>query len=95
MNLRGAQFGLGLMLLFAGLGPANAGFGWCGVGCHASPSGACVRDGWELGLPVRNECPAFTSPQPPCGPHHRWDRKMVACFPADASYRGYEIDKIR
>jgi hypothetical protein len=78
------------MLLFAGSGPANAWFG-CGPGCHESPSGACVRDGWELGLRVRNECPAFTSPRPPCGPHHNWNRRMQACFPGDASYRQYEI----
>ena len=32
----------------------------------ADSSGSCVRDGWEQGLPVRNECPATSRPTPPC-----------------------------
>jgi hypothetical protein len=93
MVLRAAQFGFCLIVLFAVLDSLNTAiaFGGCGPGCHTSPSGACVRDGWEQGLPVRNECPAFTSPRPPCGPYLRWDRRMKACFPADASYPGYAI----
>jgi len=93
MVLRAAQFGSCLIMLFAVLGSLDTAiaFGGCGPGCHTSPSGACVRDGWEQGLRVRNECPAFTSPRPPCGPYLRWDRRMQACFPADASYPGYAI----
>jgi hypothetical protein len=49
----------GSILLF---GPARAWDG-CGVGCHASISGACVVDGWGA---VRNECPAGSRPRPPC-----------------------------
>jgi hypothetical protein len=78
---RGAQFGFCLIMLFAMSVPANAWSG-CGPGCHTSPSGACVRDGWEQGLPVRNECPAFTSPRPPCGDWRmKWDRRKMTCFP--------------
>ena len=76
---RFALFGFGLIMLFASAGPADA--FWCGPGCHTSPSGACVRDGWEQGLRVRNECPAFTAPRPPCGYRMKWDRRMQACFP--------------
>ena len=36
--------------------------GFCGIGCHATGAGSCVRDGWEQGLPVRNECPATSRP---------------------------------
>jgi hypothetical protein len=61
--------------------PASAFFGgFCGVGCHAAPSGACLRDGWEQGRPVRNECPATSRPTPPCGPHHRWSRQSLSCI---------------
>jgi hypothetical protein len=81
MIRRATQFGLCLVMLSAVLVAPDAAFAnYCGPGCHASPSGACVRDGWEQGLPVRNECPAFTSPRPPCGPYYRWDRRMRACF---------------
>jgi hypothetical protein len=79
MILRCALAGFCLIVLLAGAGPADA--FWCGPGCHTSPSGACVRDGWDQALPVRNECPAFTAPRPPCGPYFRWDRRMRACFP--------------
>ena len=48
----------------------------CGVGCHASISGACVVDGWGT---VRNECPAGSRPHPPCPPDMRWRRG--ACMP--------------
>ena len=51
-------------------GPAW-GAGGCGVGCSSTSEGACVRDGWQQGLPVRNECPATSRPSPPCGPYHR------------------------
>ena len=61
--------------------PASAFFGgFCGVGCHASGSGSCVRDGWEQGLPVRNECPATSRPTPPCGPTHRWSKLAMSCI---------------
>jgi hypothetical protein len=94
MVLRAAQFGYCLIMLFAVLGTPNAAFAFgCGPGCHTSPSGACVRDGWEQGLRVRNECPAFTSPRPPCGPYFRWDRRMQACFPSDSDYSGYAIGR--
>lgn len=86
MVLRTTRFGfclIMLIMLFVVPGSANA---WheneCGPGCHATPSGACVRDGWEQGLRVRNECPAYTSPRPPCGgPGLRWDKRKMACFP--------------
>jgi hypothetical protein len=83
MILRATQFAAGLILLSAVLAAPNAAFANdCGPGCHASPSGACVRDGWEQGLRVRNECPAYTAPRPPCGDWRmRWDRRKVACFP--------------
>ena len=82
MILRGAQFGLGL-IVFAMLGTPNAAFAFynCGPGCHTSPSGACVRDGWDQALPVRNECPAYSRPRPPCGAGMPWDRRKLACFP--------------
>jgi hypothetical protein len=59
-------------------GPAW-GAGGCGVGCSSTSEGACVREGWQQGLPVRNECPATTRPTPPCGPHHRWSRQAMSC----------------
>ena len=94
MVLRAAQLGFCLIMLSAVLGTPNAAFAFsCGPGCHTSPSGACVRDGWEQGLRVRNECPAFTSPRPPCGPYLRWDRRMQACFPSDSDYSGYAIGR--
>jgi hypothetical protein len=76
-----AQFGFGLVMLLAVLDtPGAAFFNSCGPGCHEAPSGACVRDGWQQALPVRNECPAFTSPRPPCGRYYKWNRQMRACF---------------
>lgn len=62
----------GSILLF---GPARAWDG-CGVGCHASASGACVVDGWGK---VRNECPAGNHPRPPCPFDMRW--RHGACMP--------------
>ena len=60
--------------------PASAFFGgFCGIGCHASGSGSCVRDGWEQGLPVRNECPATSRPTPPCESTHRWSKQAMSC----------------
>ena len=58
-------------------GPAAAA-GACGVGCHSS-EGACVRDGWQEGLPVWNVCPATSRPSPPCGPYHRWSWQSMMC----------------
>ncbi len=84
MILRATQFAACLIVLSAVLAASEAAFafGDCGPGCHTSPSGACVRDGWEQGLPVRNECPAYTAPRPPCGDWRmRWDRRKLACFP--------------
>lgn len=71
--------GLSLIVLFGAFGSADAYA--CGVGCHATPTGACVRDGWEQGLPVRNECPATSVPRPPCGAFYRFDRRKLACVP--------------
>jgi hypothetical protein len=45
-------------------GPALAWDG-CGVGCHATISGACVVDGWGT-VRVRNECPVGSRARPPC-----------------------------
>lgn len=50
--------------------------GGCGVGCHATLSGACVVDGWGS---VRNECPVGSRPRPPCPPDTRW--RHGACMP--------------
>jgi hypothetical protein len=50
--------------------------GFCGAGCHATISGACVVDGWGT---VRNECPAGSRPHRPCPPDMRWRRG--ACLP--------------
>ena len=52
-----------VLVAFALTGPASA-TGGCGVGCHSTSEGACVRDGWQEGLPVWNVCPA-TSRSPP------------------------------
>jgi hypothetical protein len=60
--------------------PASA-TGGCGVGCYSTSEGACVRDGWQQGLPVRNVCPATSQPSPPCGPYHRWSRQSMMCIP--------------
>lgn len=79
--LRSAQVGFALVV-FVVLTSAEAAFA-CGPGCHFAPSGACVRDGWDQAMPVRNECPATTRPQPSCGgPGLRWDRRKLACFPS-------------
>jgi hypothetical protein len=56
-------------------GSARAWVG-CGVGCHASASGACVVDGWGR---VRNECPAGNHPRPPCPRDNRFQHG--ACMP--------------
>jgi hypothetical protein len=77
MKVPGLAFGL---IIFSMTQPASAFFGgFCGVGCHASASGSCVRDGWEQGLPVRNECPATSRPTPPCGGTHRWSKQTTSC----------------
>lgn len=57
------------------------GAGGCGVGCSSTSEGACVRDGWQQALPVRNVCPATSQPSPPCGPYHRWSRQSMMCIP--------------
>jgi len=56
-------------------GPAR---GWdgCGVGCHATDSGACVVDAWGS---ARNECPAGNHPRPPCPRDNRF--RHGACMP--------------
>lgn len=77
MTLRFACFAT-CLLLFASSGPALAA-GGCGVGCSTTAQGACVRDGWQQGLPVRNECPATTRPMPPCGRYYHWSRQRMAC----------------
>ena len=38
------------LVAFALPGPASAA-GGCGVGCHSTSEGACIRDGWQEGLP--------------------------------------------
>ncbi len=52
----------------------------CGPGCHLAPNGGCVVDGWEVGAPVWNECPAGLRPKPPCGAAFRWSRQAKACL---------------
>jgi hypothetical protein len=79
MMIRFACFGA-FFVAFALTGPASA-TGGCGVGCHSTSEGACVRDGWQEGLPVRNVCPATSRPTPPCGPYHRWSRQSMMCVP--------------
>jgi hypothetical protein len=63
-----------------GLTAAHAADG-CGVGCHATVSGACVVDGWGT-APIRNECPAGARPRPPCagGYYYVWRKRYQACF---------------
>jgi len=68
MMIRFAFFGA-FFVAFALAEPAW-GAGGCGVGCSSTSEGACVRDGWQQGLPVRNVCPASRL-TPPCGPYHR------------------------
>jgi hypothetical protein len=77
------RLGLGLLLTALAIplaisDPALA-FGGCGAGCHATSAGVCVRDGWQEGLPVRNECPATSRPTPPCGADYRWNRRAMMC----------------
>lgn len=52
-----------LFAIVAGIGPANAADG-CGPGCHSTPGGACVVDGWGTGARIWNECPAGASLAP-------------------------------
>jgi len=78
MIIRFAYFGAFFVAL-ALAGPAR-GLGGCGVGCSSTSQAACVGDGWQQGLPVRNECPAASWPTPPCGPHHRWSRLSMSCI---------------
>ena len=66
------------LIVFAFAGPVAAADG-CGVGCYSTASGACVREGWQQGLPVRNECPATSRPTPPCGEYYRWSRRAMMC----------------
>jgi hypothetical protein len=71
-----------LFAIVPSIGPANAADG-CGPGCHSTPGGACVVDGWSTGAPIWNECPAGAHPRPPCGYGYVWRPRMRACFPAD------------
>jgi hypothetical protein len=77
MTLRSA-FLASCLIAFAFANPALAGRD-CGVGCSTTSKGACVRDGWLEGLPVRNECPATSRPTPPCGKYYRWSRQAMMC----------------
>ena len=61
--IRFACFGAFFVAL-ALTGPASA-TGGCGLGCSSTSEGACVRDGWQQGLPVRNVCRAISLPTPP------------------------------
>ena len=67
------------LVAFALTGPASAA-GGCGVGCHSTSEGACVRDGWQEGLPVWNVCPATSRSSSPCGPYHRCSRRSTMCI---------------
>ena len=78
MTLRSVCFA-SCLVVFASAGGAALAADGCGVGCSASASGSCVRDGWQQGLPVRNECPATSRPTPPCGAYYRWSRQSMAC----------------
>lgn len=78
--IRIAYVGAILMVWALAADPALAA-GGCGLGCSVAPRGGCVRDGWQQGLPVRNECPATSRPTPLCGPYHRWDRRSQSCVP--------------
>lgn len=51
----------------------------CGPGCHVAPNGGCVVNGWEVGAPVWNECPAGARPRPPCGTAFKWSKQAKAC----------------
>ncbi|MGJ5181573.1 hypothetical protein ACQR16_32595 [Bradyrhizobium oligotrophicum] len=61
----------------AGIAVANES---CGPGCHVAPNGGCVVNGWEVGAPVWNECPAGARPRPPCGAAFKWSRTSRACI---------------
>jgi hypothetical protein len=71
-----------LFAIVPGIGPADAADG-CGPGCHSTPGGACVVDGWGTGARIRNECPAGAQPRPPCGYGYVWRQGKRACFAAD------------
>jgi hypothetical protein len=71
-----------LFAIVPGIGPASAADG-CGPGCHSTPGGACVVDGWGTGARTWNECPAGAQPRPPCGYGYVWRRGKRACFAAD------------
>lgn len=70
----------GTLGFVASPGGAKAADG-CGVGCHATVSGACVVDGWGT-VALRNECPAGARPRPPCsgGFYYVWRKRNQACF---------------
>jgi len=76
--IRLACFGA-LLAALALPAPALAAEG-CGVGCHGTSEGACVRDGWQEGLPVWNVCPATSRSSSPCGPYHRCSRRSTMCI---------------
>ena len=61
------------------ISPANAADG-CGPGCHSTPSGACVVDGWGTGARAWNQCPVTSRSRPPCGYGYIWRQSMRACF---------------
>lgn len=65
--------------IVAGIGPANAADG-CGVGCYATPMGACVVDGWGTRARIWNECPTTSRARPPCGAGYVWRPTFRACF---------------
>jgi hypothetical protein len=71
-----------LFAIVPSIGAANAADG-CGPGCHSTPGGACVVDGWGTGAHIWNECPAGAQPRPPCSGGYVWRRSKRACFPAD------------
>ena len=77
-----------LFAIVPGIGLANAADG-CGPGCHSTPNGACVVDGWGTGAPLWNECPAGAHARPPCGYGgygyygYTWRARMRACFGAN------------
>ncbi|MGJ4886849.1 hypothetical protein ACQR1Y_01575 [Bradyrhizobium sp. HKCCYLRH3099] len=68
---------LGALAVGTGISAANE---TCGPGCHVAPNGGCVVNGWEVGAPVWNECPAGARPRPPCGAGFRWSRQARACL---------------
>jgi hypothetical protein len=68
-----------LFAIVPSIGPASAADG-CGPGCHTTPGGACVVDGWGARAPIRNECPAGAHSRPPCGFGYVWRPRTQACF---------------